>query len=84
MANQKLKQMVHDQQEAEKNKITSHEIQEALKVSSVFFDEVKCDKVSSVQVGRDFPFLSASFLPAMLYVPLLFGPQWVFCMSLFL
>ena len=36
LANQKLKQMVHDQQEAEKKKITSQEIQEALKVSSVF------------------------------------------------
>ena len=34
-----VNQMVHDQQEAEKKKITSHEIQEALKVSSVF-DEV--------------------------------------------
>ena len=33
LANQKLKQMVHDQQEAEKKKITSQEIQEALKVS---------------------------------------------------
>ena len=39
LANQKLKQMVHDQQEAEKKKITSQEIQEALKVSSVF---LKC------------------------------------------
>ena len=36
LANQKLKQMVHYQQEAEKKKITSQEIQEALKVSSVF------------------------------------------------
>ena len=33
LANQKLKQMVHDQQEAEKKKITSQEIQEALKAS---------------------------------------------------
>ena len=36
LANQKLKHMVHDQQKAEKKKITSQEIQEALKVSSVF------------------------------------------------
>ena len=35
LANQKLKQMVHDQQEAEKKKITSQEIQEALKVGVV-------------------------------------------------
>ncbi|XP_019853431.1 PREDICTED: cytoplasmic dynein 1 heavy chain 1-like isoform X1 [Amphimedon queenslandica] len=34
LANQKLKQMVHDQQEAEKKKITSQEIQEALKVQT--------------------------------------------------
>ena len=33
LANQKLKQMVHDQQEAEKKKVTSQEIQEALRVS---------------------------------------------------
>ena len=32
LANQKLKQMVHDQQEAEKRKVTSQEIQEALVV----------------------------------------------------
>ena len=38
LANQNLKQMVHDQQEAEK-KITSQEIQEALKASSNF---LKC------------------------------------------
>ena len=39
LANQKLKQMVHDQQEAEKKKTTSQEIQEALKASSNF---LKC------------------------------------------
>ena len=33
LANQKLKQMVHDQQEAEKKKVTSQEIQESLVVS---------------------------------------------------
>ena len=37
LANQKLKQMVHDHQEAEKKKITSQEIQEALKASSIIF-----------------------------------------------
>ncbi len=33
LANQKLKQMVHDQQEAESKKVTSQEIQEELLVS---------------------------------------------------
>ena len=33
LANQKLKQMVHDQQEAESRKVTSQEIQEELMVS---------------------------------------------------
>jgi dynein heavy chain 1 len=41
LANQKLKQMVHDQQEAEKKKATSQEIQEALFVSNQQISEKK-------------------------------------------